>query len=122
MTYQLVLALHLVGALATAIIALYALYALRINKGELFRKIAITVGGLAAFEILSGTLLAVLSSELTTKMVCNRLAIYLGVVATVEVMIFHAMKKTSTAFPVRTSLSPVTFGMGLFFLAYLFSF
>ena len=58
--YESMLFAHLIGACATALAILCTLFALHKRSASLYRTCAITLGSLAAFEIASGTALAVL--------------------------------------------------------------
>ena len=64
MIYQSILLAHLIGACATALAILYTLFVLHKRTAKLYRALALSLSGLAAFEVASGTALAVLSAEL----------------------------------------------------------
>ena len=66
---------------------------------------------------MSGTLLAMFSPELTAGMVCNRLAGYLVIVASVLAMLFYRMKREEMKFPKGLTLTPLSTGLASLFLA-----
>ena len=120
--YESMLVAHLIGACATALAVLCTLFALHKRSVSLYRTCAVTLGTLAAFEIASGTALAVVSTELTVAMVCNRIAIYLVVVLCTLAMLFYRMKKSDIEFPAGITLTPVSTSLASLFLAAVFGF
>lgn len=107
MVYWWILVLHLIGASATAFVGAYALVVLWNHFEDTYRRIAIILGALAAFEILSGTLLSALSLTVSAVSVCERLALYLSLVTIIEALLFVRMKKLLLAFPLTVVLSPI---------------
>lgn len=107
MIYLLVLALHLGAAALTGVAIVYALQALVCNKSQSYRTAALSLGFIAAFEVLSGTVLAIVSPDLSASALSAHIVEYLGVCLVVESLIFVQMKKISFAFPLQLTLSPV---------------
>ena len=120
--YESMLVVHLIGACATALAVLCTLFALHKRSASLYRTCAMALSSLAAFEIASGTALAVLSTELTVEMVCNRIAIYLVVVLGTLAMLFYRMKKSDIKFSAGITLAPVSTSLASLFLAAAFGF
>ena len=120
--YESILVAHLIGACATALLVLCTLFALHKRSASFYHTSAVTLGSLAAFEIASGTLLAVLSTELSVGMVCNRIAVYLLVVGCTLAMLFYRMKKSDIEFPAGITLTPVSTSLASLFLAAILGF
>lgn len=105
--YDLFLIAHIVGALTTALAGLYALYILFTKVEGRYRTCAIALGGLAGFELFTGTALSVLSAQITAVAVCQSIVLYLALVAALEAALFIRMRKTSLRLPIGQVISPV---------------
>ena len=117
MTYENVLVVHIVGALATAGAGAYALVSLWNYWSGSYRKSALVLGALATFEIVTGTLLAVFSLRISAASVCERLVLYLALVAIIELLLFRRMSKFSIGFPAAKVIAPIAGSLGLLFTA-----
>ena len=113
MSYSLFFALHIAGAGATGVVALYSIYMLWNNVASALQMSAIVLGFLAGFQVLTGTILSVISLQISAASICSRVFVYLTVVALVEVMLFSRMKKISIPFPFEATLSPVAGSLAL---------
>jgi len=114
MTYALVLALHLTAAAVTGVVLLSTLFVLWRHNSTLYRLCALVLGSVAAFEILSGTVLAIVSPQLSAAGLSVHIAEYLGVCAIAEAMLFARMHRASLAFPLAAAASPVIASILLF--------
>ena len=115
--YESVLVFHLMGAVATGIAASFAGILLFRNRAGQYRNTSIVLGFLATFEIVSGTLLAVISTKISAPSLCANIVIYLAFVSTVELLLFLRMKKVSVFFPFAKILSPVASSLAFFAVA-----
>jgi len=119
--YEMIFALHILGAIATGIIGSYALVIL--YRGEqTYRMAAISLGIAACFEIMTGTLLSIISARITASVVCERLIVYLALVAIVEGLLCIRMRGISVAFPVGTVVSPIAGSLALLGAAFAMGF
>ena len=113
MLYNILLSLHVAGGCVSGIVALYCAYVLLTNKENAYRRLAITLGFLAGFELLTGALLSIVSIQLSAAAVCQRIVLYLALFIILEAILFIRMRKTSYPFPVRAAVSPVAAGFTL---------
>ncbi len=107
MVYTVLLTAHIAGGVATGIVASYAGIALWQGMNASYRKCALVLSALAVFEVVSGTVLALLSVQLTAQALCTNIGLYLAGVSLVETLLFIRMKKVSLVFPVGRTLMPV---------------
>lgn len=114
MMYEVALAVHIGGALVTGIVGTYALAALVRGKADTYKRYAIVLAVLAGFEIITGTSLSVLSLQVSAASLCGRIALYLSLVAVVELLLFLRMKQVRISFPLVPAFSPVTASLVLF--------
>ncbi len=122
MTYSIVLGFHLAAAAVTGIVILFAMYSLFREMSAYYRAAALALGFIAAFEVLSGTALAILSPQLSAAALSLHIVEYLGVCAIAESLLFARMQKLSLAFPLRLAASPVLASVALFVAAISFGF
>ena len=97
----------------TGFAAVYAGVALWRSTSVLYRTCALTLSGLAAFEVLSGVLLAAASSTVSAASLCANIALYMSLVAVVEALLFIKMKKLSMSFPLTEALAPILGSLAL---------
>lgn len=107
MAYSVLLSLHFAGAALTALIGAYAVAVLWRREEGKYSLSASVLGAIAGFEVLTGTLLSVLSLKITTLSLCANITVYLSVVLLLEAAFFVRMKKISIRFPTATALSPI---------------
>lgn len=112
--YASVLFLHILAACATVAAGVWALYVVAVSQESWYRRTALAIGCIAAFEVFSGTVLAVLSPELSAAALSLHIAVYLGVCAALEALLFVRMKNISPVFPVAAVVSPVFASVCLF--------
>lgn len=122
MMYSALLAIHIVGACATGIVAASAGAALWRQYGADYRGHAIALGFLAGFEIFSGVALSVASIDVTALSLCKNLAIYLLIVCSVEALLCMRMRKIATVFPAQLAFSPVAASLVLMLAAISYGF
>ncbi|HVV39249.1 MAG TPA: hypothetical protein VHD31_02885 [Candidatus Paceibacterota bacterium] len=116
MTYVITLGLHLATAALTGAVILYALYAVLRGHVQMYRSIALALAGVAAFEVFSGTVLAITSPDLSATALSLHILEYLGVCAVVEAALFAKMRNIALVYPTRLVLSPVIASVALFAL------
>ena len=107
MLYPLVLLLHIGAACITIGLAAYALYVLWQGKSTSYRACALGLGLVAAFQVFTGTMLAVLSPELSAVYLSTHIAVYVGACLIVETFLFVRMQRVTLVFPLKLAASPV---------------
>ncbi len=112
---------HIGGAILSAIIALYACVLLLVRAHESYRRVAIVLGSLAAFEVLSGTGLAITSASITAVSLCANVALYVLVIATIEALLYSKIHD-DVRFPTRAILAPISASLLAFLAALAFGF
>ncbi|HYF13087.1 MAG TPA: hypothetical protein VD928_02210 [Candidatus Paceibacterota bacterium] len=117
MFYALILASHISVAVITGIVILFALYAIARGKSHVYRNTALTLALVAALQVISGTLLALLSPDVTAASLSAHIAVYLGVCVIVEALLFIRMRNISLNFPVGLSVFPVMLSVIVFITA-----
>jgi hypothetical protein len=120
--YIVVLTVHILGAIVTGLVGGFSLYAVLKGVAEKYRTSALALGALAAFEVVTGAFLAVISVEISAAAICSRVFIYLSFVAIVEMLLFNGMKKSSQAFPMRIVVSPILASLGVLCAAVAYGF
>lgn len=122
MIYALVLALHIIAAFATGVVIAYALYALWRTKATSYRLCVLSLGFIAALQVFTGTVLALLSPTLLAASLSIHIFEYLGVCFVVELLLFVRMQKMRIVFPIRSVSSPVVASVLLFAAAISYGF
>lgn len=122
MTYDILLAIHILGACATGVVASYAGIVMWQRREVSYRPTSIVLGVLGGFEVLTGTLLSVVSSQVTSISLCANIIAYLSVVFFVEALLFLKMKKISMSFPIATALSPIATSLSFLLAAIAYGF
>lgn len=77
--YATILALHIAGAFTSLLALLGALVLLVRGTAPTRRTLAAALSWLVAFEVVTGSLLAILSPEVTALSLCDNFALYAGV-------------------------------------------
>ena len=111
---SLTLFLHLAVALLTGCIIACSLSALILKTEGWYRNLALSLGIVASLQILSGTLLALLSPSLSAASLSLHIGEYLGICLVMETLLFIHMRKISLPFPTLASASPVFVSLLLF--------
>src|SRR3989338_11169244 len=106
-TYSIILAVHIAGACITALVGAYALAMLWRREEGKYSLSASVLGFVAGFEVVTGTLLSVLSLQVTALSLCANIAAYLAIVLFLEAALFVRMKKISIRFPAASVFSPI---------------
>ena len=107
MLYTVFLALHIVGACVTGIVAALAGVVLWRRDTAQYRKYAVMLGFLGGFEVLCGITLSVVSAQISTVSLCGNIAIYLSVLFFLEAVLFMRMHRVSLVYPAKLALSPM---------------
>ena len=105
--YSILLVVHIAGACVTALVGAYALAMLWRREEGKYSRCAKVLGAVAGFEVLTGTVLAVLSLQVTALSLCANVVVYLSIVLLLEAALFMRMKKISIRFPSATAFSPI---------------
>jgi hypothetical protein len=113
--YSAILVAHITGAVVTAVVAFFALLAMMMRNEHVYRRAAVMLASLAAFEVVSGTVLAVMSASVSVASICGNIGLYVAAVAALEAVLFMRMKKTTQKFPSMQAVA--TMGTSLAFLA-----
>ena len=93
MLYITLLVLHLSAAAITGAIIAFSFYVMGRSLRGLYRTCALALGTIAAFEVVSGVLLAVASPNLSATSLSAHMALYLGVCLTVETFLYIRMQE-----------------------------
>lgn len=109
--YSSILVLHIIGACATGLVAAYTAIVLAKGEESHYTRLAQALGLLAGFETATGTLMSVLSPNITALSLCSNIAVYLGVVFALEAVLFWRMKKAALLFPIHLAFSPAAAGL-----------
>ena len=115
MFYPVILALHILAACITIGLAAYAVYTLWQDRNTAYRSLALAIGAVAAFEVFTGTALAVLSPELSAVYLSTHIAAYIGACMFIEALLFVRMsirqaqdkQNIALTFPTKLAASPV---------------
>jgi hypothetical protein len=122
MIYSLALVVHILGACVTGVTAAYALIVMWQDQDTSYRRTAIVLGSLGGFEVATGTLLSVISSQITSISLCANIFIYLSVVFFFESLLLLKMNKVSMSFPIIRALSPIAASLSLLLTAIAYGF
>jgi hypothetical protein len=122
MIYSSLLLIHILGACLTGIVAAFAGVIMWQRRDSSYRSTSIALGALGGFEVLTGTLLSVISSQITSISLCENIITYLFVVLFVEILLFMRMRKVSMLFPIIKALSPIATGLILLLAAIAYGF
>ncbi len=122
MLYPTILALHILAACVTIGIGAYAFYALTRSKDATYRTLALALGSVAGFEVISGTTLAVLSLDISAVYLSTHILAYVGVCFFIETLLFVRMRKLFLPFPTQLAASPVLASLTLFVVAISYGF
>ncbi len=114
MTYIFFFVLHIAGGCVTLGVAVYAAFGMWRARVEQYRTLAIGLGMLAAFEIVTGALLSIVSIDISAATLCNRIVLYLTFVFCVELMLLVRIKNASLTFPTELALSPIAASLAVF--------
>jgi hypothetical protein len=114
MVYNLILIAHLSGAAITALFAAVAVATIWFKKDRLYRPFAMVLGIVASFEIVTGTILSVLSYQISALSLCGNIALYLTTVGLIEVLLFLQMRQKTVVFPARFVFSSIGSSLVLF--------
>jgi len=107
--YLAALIVHLCGAGVTALALAASCYALSRGKEGSYLPLAVVLGVVAAFEIITGTALMMLSANATT-ITCRNMAIYLALVVGMQIaLLLKSTRAIKT--PLVGSWSPIALSL-----------
>jgi hypothetical protein len=112
--FETLLIIHIVGACITGLAVSYAGIAMWKHQENTYQPLALILAALAGFEILTGTALSVISSQITAISLCANIAVYLSVVFAVEALLYLHMKKISLTFPLAYVATTLGSALSLF--------
>ena len=98
---------HIAGACITALVGAYAFAMLWRREEGMYGICASVLGAVAGFEVVTGTMLSILSLNITALSLCANIAVYLSIVLFLDALLFVRAKKISVRFPAATALSPI---------------
>lgn len=111
--YSLVLAVHICGSIALVCVGALSGWVGMFSKKEWYRGATLALAAATCFEIISGSLLAVLSLETTAREVCEGLVLYGAIIAIIFGVLLWRMKKEELQLPLVAFYPP---GISLSFL------
>ena len=114
MVYQAVFIVHVSGGIMTLLCAGFAFAEMWRGHPEWYRTCARVLGALAAFEILSGAFLSVLSLEISAAALCGGIAVYLALVFAVEYLLYVKTRRAVLVFPTGSALAPIAASLAVF--------
>jgi hypothetical protein len=88
MLFATILLLHIAAAIVTGMVSLGALYIAVSSKFEWYRSTALFLAGIAAFEVVTGTILIGLTPNISSAYLQGHIALYLSYCLTVEVLLY----------------------------------
>jgi hypothetical protein len=122
MIYGALLGIHLFGAALTGLAIVYALIVMARGQTTHYRNVALFLGGLSAFEIATGTTLAILSSQVTAVSLCHNIALYLTACFVTEALLYVRVQQSKGIFPTLMSATPTLATLCFFMAAISFGF
>lgn len=88
---NLLLFMHIVGAGITGSMVILSFVLILLNKSALYRNISIGLAGMTLFQIITGSLISLFSTD-SVATYCIRIALYMSIVLITEVVLFWKMK------------------------------
>lgn len=120
--YSALLSLHIIGALFSAVLATFAVLVALTGRDGWYKTLSLGIGVLAAFEVSTGTVLAVLSPEVSALSICANVALYIAAAASIQALLFMRMRRITLPFPAFRALSPLGASMVLLATSVVFGF
>lgn len=111
---QILLLLHLGGAVVVGFYIFQSLIALFFKPAPTYRQLAVKIGLSSGFQLISGSLLA-LSSPTSGSLFhfCSQISLYLGATLLVESLLFQRMRATQYLFPSKLVSSSLSAGLAV---------
>jgi hypothetical protein len=110
---QILLLLHLLGAVSVGILIIAAGFALVTRKSHFYKSFALLIALGAGFQLVSGSLFAIsVQSNESLLAFCSKIGIYLTVIGIIEALLFSRLQaEKQNTFPARIVASSLMFGM-----------
>ena len=89
------LLIHLIGAIATFLFIFLGAMSLFKNQTEKFSFYAKSIGILGGYDLISGSILTIVSSNQSALVFCGRIAFYISLIAVTEMVFYFKMKGIS---------------------------
>ncbi len=83
--------MHVLGAGITGFMVIFSFVLILLNKSALYRNISIGLAGMTLFQIITGSLISLLSAD-SVATYCTRIALYMSIVLVTEIALFWKMK------------------------------
>lgn len=115
MGYAVFFTIHLVTALLSAAVAVYALYLIYRAQGG-YVGASVLLALIAAAEMFTGTALILLSPEVSAASLVWHVILYLGAVAVIQSLLFSRIRERQLLAPGMIA-SPMLTGLAAFVLA-----
>lgn len=109
------LLIHITGGVLTGYVVFRSVFVLIKDQKEAYQNLVRSLSFLAAFEVLSGVLLAYSSPSITAKSLCANIALYLGLVALTYLGFAYRSKPTWQN--IMALSAPVAGSLGVLVLA-----
>lgn len=107
MDFSALLISHIIGAVLTGAATLTVCVSVIAGYSTAYRSLSLLMGALTAFDVLTGTMLAVMSPMITVASVCDNIALYVAVVVCVQYVLYTRLKNTPRELQLVSALSPV---------------
>ena len=92
---NIILLIHLLGALITGILIFLGVGSILKNETEKFSFYSKSIGLIGGFDLISGSVLTIASSHQSAFIFCTRIALYVGIIAVTESVFYFKMRGIS---------------------------
>lgn len=113
---------HLIGAGYVGLSVISAVFSLYQKKSSSYKKLSLQIGVGGAYQLISGSLLALASVHSQGYLwdFCNKISLYIGIIFLVEILLFKRMQKyQDLSFPTHVVISSLTFAVLFVFMTIL---
>ncbi len=107
--------LHIAGGILAGVVIFRSAFVLIKSQKKSYPKLIGALSFLAAFEVLSGVLLAYISPSITAQSLCTNIALYLGLIALTYAGFVYRSKPTWQS--ILTTSAPTVGSLGVLALA-----
>jgi hypothetical protein len=106
---------HILGGILAGLVVFRSVYVLVKNQKETYKNLIRALSFLAAFEVLSGILLAYTSPSITAQSLCTNIFLYLSIIALTYMGFVYRMKPSWQN--IALTVSPTVGSLGILTLA-----
>ncbi len=122
MAYGITLLLHIALAMFTGALVLYILSAISLKHQSSYSLLAQLLAAVMGMQIVSGTVLAILSPTLTAAALSFHVIVYLSICSAVECLLLVKMGKEHQLFPAFRVAAPACLSVFMFGLVVVLGF